>query len=246
MSERAAYSRVYWSIVDDPKFESIYDDDRHLATWLRLLLIADQAHPASANIPHGTRRASVTALANAGLLDLGTASRYRIHGLDAERERRRLAATSRPPKPPVRGPNGHHSGSSENPNGFQTPGLRRDENETSRDETRDDGRDDLEAFLLITRRAPTVRQRKLLDDILERRDETGPSWAANVILSNPDDPIGALMAEDDKWRKERIAAAKSAERPKPRPRRPRGLPQSTRELIEHWAAQAKDEGKGAA
>src|SRR5690348_15515478 len=59
MTERAAYSRVYWSIVDDPKFESVYDSDSNLAAWLRLLLIADQAHPASAHLPSNVRRSSV-------------------------------------------------------------------------------------------------------------------------------------------------------------------------------------------
>lgn len=94
MSERAPYSRVYWAVVDDPKFSGIYDDNNHLATWLRLLLIADQAHPASANIPIGTNRKSVDALVEAGLIDLGTSSRYRVHGLDAERGRRADAARS--------------------------------------------------------------------------------------------------------------------------------------------------------
>jgi hypothetical protein len=135
MSDRAAYSRVYWSVIDDPKFVSVYDDDRLLATWLRLLLAADQSHPASANIPHGTRRASVTALAKAGLIDLGSASRYRIHGLDAERERRRLAATSRPPKGTGPGPDGDRSGTGRSANGSDIQGLRRDEGETSQDET---------------------------------------------------------------------------------------------------------------
>lgn len=92
MTDRAPYSRIYHSIVDDPKFATIYDDDRRLATWLRLLIVAEQAHPASANIPTGTHRASVVALANVGLLDLGTGSRFRIHGLDAERSRRSEAA----------------------------------------------------------------------------------------------------------------------------------------------------------
>lgn len=93
MSERAAYSRVYWSIVDDPKFAAIYDDDHHLAAWMRLLLVADQSHPASAHVPAGCRRASVRALIDAGLVDMVTGTTYRIHGLDAERSRRRLAAT---------------------------------------------------------------------------------------------------------------------------------------------------------
>ena len=92
MSERAPYSRVYHSIVDDPKFTAIFDSDRRLATWLRLLIVAEQAHPASANIPAGTNRAAVAVLVDAGLIDLGTGSRYRIHGLDAERTRRSEAA----------------------------------------------------------------------------------------------------------------------------------------------------------
>jgi hypothetical protein len=135
MTERAAYSRVYWSIVDDAKFAAIYDDDRHLATWLRLLLVADQSHPASANIPTGTRRASVAALSAAGLIDLGTGSRYRIHGLDAERERRRIAATSRGQKQPEPSPSGHRPVPEPSPNGPDTTGLSRGKGETSRDET---------------------------------------------------------------------------------------------------------------
>jgi hypothetical protein len=130
MSERAAYSRVYWSIVDDPKFATIYDDDRHLAAWLRLLLIADQAHPASPTLPAGVRKASVTALADAGLISLGSAFRYRICGLDAERERRRLAATSR-------GRDGTRTGTGRSANGIQSGPL----DETRQDEPRQDETD---------------------------------------------------------------------------------------------------------
>lgn len=92
MSERAPYSRIYHSIVDDPKFANIYDDDRRLATWLRLLIVAEQAHPASAYIPEGTNRGALTALVDCGLIDIGTGRRFRIHGLDAERGRRSEAA----------------------------------------------------------------------------------------------------------------------------------------------------------
>lgn len=93
MAERAAYSRVYWSIIDDPKFETIYDHDDRLATWLRLLLIADQAWPAPAHIPRGARVGVVALLSKAGLIDLlHGGDRYRIHGLDAERNRRRADA----------------------------------------------------------------------------------------------------------------------------------------------------------
>jgi hypothetical protein len=88
----SGYTRVYHSIVDDPKFSDVYDNDRRLATWLRLLIVAEQAYPASAYIPAGTNRTAVLALVECGLVDLGTGSRFRIHGLDAERTRRADAA----------------------------------------------------------------------------------------------------------------------------------------------------------
>lgn len=130
MSDRAPYSRIYHSIVDDPKFALIYDDDRRLATWLRLLIVAEQAHPASANIPHGTHRASVAALSEVGLIDLGTGSRYRIHGLDAERARRADAAR-------VGGLASGRSRSVERPlnGGSRSPGTESNLAETSRAET---------------------------------------------------------------------------------------------------------------
>jgi hypothetical protein len=88
VSERpVAYVRVYYSIIDDPKFVDIYDDDHHLAAWLRLLLGADAVWPASAHLPTNVRRASVRALVDVGLVDV-SGHRYRLHGLDAERERR--------------------------------------------------------------------------------------------------------------------------------------------------------------
>jgi len=94
MTERA-YCRVYYSIKDDPKFEGIREDDHHLATWLRLLMAADAIWPASPDLPASARRASVRALVAAGLVDLLPGSRYRIHGLDAERgARRELARAS--------------------------------------------------------------------------------------------------------------------------------------------------------
>jgi hypothetical protein len=135
MSERAAYSRVYWSIVDDPKFETIYDNDAHLAAWLRLLLIADQAHPASAHLPASVRRSSVAALAAAGLIDV-SGSRYRVHGLDAERAKRASFASHSGPR---RDPDGTQTGPERDRTGIQTQGLRRDE--TRRDKTRESARE---------------------------------------------------------------------------------------------------------
>ena len=93
MSERAPYSRVYWSIIDDEKFAEVYDSDRALACWLRLLIAADAIWPAPASIPATSSKTSVALLVRVGLVDLQAGGRYRIHGLDAERGIRRLAAT---------------------------------------------------------------------------------------------------------------------------------------------------------
>lgn len=103
MTDRQPYSRVYWSIRTDPKFESIYGDDHHLATWLRLLIAADATWPAPADLPATARKASVKALSDAGLIDLLPSGMFKVHGLDAERGRRG-AGPGRPPNPPGLGP----------------------------------------------------------------------------------------------------------------------------------------------
>ena len=93
------YSRVYWSVIDDERFATVWDDDRALACWLRLLIAADAVWPSSAILPLGTNRKALDVLVRAGLVELAAGARYRIHGLDAERERRagsaRAAASAR-------------------------------------------------------------------------------------------------------------------------------------------------------
>lgn len=92
---RRPYSRVYWEALDDPKFtdSGVWDDDASLATWLRLLIAADMAWPASAALYHGVRGRALARLVEAGLVDLQSAGRYRIHGLDRERDARSRQAS---------------------------------------------------------------------------------------------------------------------------------------------------------
>lgn len=170
MSERAPYSRVYWSIVDDPKFVGIYDDDRHLATWLRLLIAADALWPASCPIPGNARKASVTALVDAGLIDLGTGYRFRVHGLDAERGRRRDAART----PPKRSPDGTQTGPERDLRAG--PKTRRDE--LRRDETSQPAREGL----------PNLDRPAL--DALEQRTGHVASQAGERQLSEYDRLVG--------------------------------------------------------
>lgn len=91
---RDPYSRVYWRAIDDPKFARVWDDDHALSAWLRLLVAADMAWPASATLYHGVRRAALRVLCDVGLVDMQAGGRYRIHGLDKEREARARAASS--------------------------------------------------------------------------------------------------------------------------------------------------------
>jgi hypothetical protein len=84
--------RVYYRIIDDPKFEGVYDNDANLACWLRLLLVADGTWPAPAPIPASVRRSAFRHLVDAGLVDLVPGGRYRIHGMDSERGERREKA----------------------------------------------------------------------------------------------------------------------------------------------------------
>jgi hypothetical protein len=50
--DKDPYVRVYSRIIDDPKFETVYDDDARLACWLRLLILADATWPTPAD-PRG-------------------------------------------------------------------------------------------------------------------------------------------------------------------------------------------------
>ena len=93
MPDDRRHIRIYYSIIDDAKFDDIRGDDHHFSTWVRLLMAADSVWPASADLPATARKSSIAALEAAGIIDLMKGSRFRIHGLDAERERRSAQPT---------------------------------------------------------------------------------------------------------------------------------------------------------
>jgi hypothetical protein len=229
MSERAPYSRLYWSVMDDDKFDGIRDDARLFGSWALLLVVADMAWPAPAYVPPTVSRSSMRRLVDCGLVDALPGHRFRLHGLDKERGLRsdaaRIAAAVR-----------WHPTS----NADDMPSR----DETRRDETRHgDAHADpewLKAWFAIGRtRMPTPGQRAVIDSYLRAFDVTGDERLARVFLGKPDDPIGAakedLAAARQQWADE---AAKAEPKPKVQ-RRGSGLPTSSRELLEHWAASAK-------
>lgn len=81
-----SHSRFYWRFIRE--YPEVYDDDRLYANWMRLLVIADQAYPGDGIMPKRASTAAVKKLVTYGLVELTLTDRYRIKGLDADRERR--------------------------------------------------------------------------------------------------------------------------------------------------------------
>jgi hypothetical protein len=81
------YARAYYA-----KFASehpdIYSDDALYGLWSRLRDIADSAYPSLPHIPYGTHRRRLDVLVKAELVYLEAGHRYRLRGLDKERQRR--------------------------------------------------------------------------------------------------------------------------------------------------------------
>lgn len=73
-------------------FPQVWDSDRLLATWLRLLALADKLWPSPAELPRGVSPAAVKSLTEAGLLDVLPKHRFTVRGLDAWRKRKQDAA----------------------------------------------------------------------------------------------------------------------------------------------------------
>ena len=96
------------------------------------------------------------------------------------------------------------------------------------DKQTDDGRADLEAFLEVRFRVPTPAQRTFMDGYCRTFDATGPERAARLILSHPDDPIGALKDDLAAFRNKRKEEAQAQEEPKPKPRRATLSPENQR------------------
>lgn len=80
------YSRSYWRFADE--FPEIYASDVTYALWSRLRDEADKAWPSSAPLPYGVKKAALRQLIEAELVFPQPGNRYRIRGLDKERERR--------------------------------------------------------------------------------------------------------------------------------------------------------------
>jgi hypothetical protein len=232
------YVRIYMSVIDDERFAGVYDDDHLFATYVRLLMVAEAAWPASGTLPRSARRQYVQALVTHGIVELGAVDRFRIHGLDPERQRRsdhaRSAAVNRWSNAPsnAAGIAGRNA-----PSNAQSMLAETSRDETSRaEQEHEDGRADLDAFVAVRRRIPTPAQRSFMDAYCQTFDQTGPERAARLIWGHPDDPIGALKEDLAAFREERRVDALASETPKPRRTKGSGMSKVSDELAKLYLA----------
>ena len=73
-------------------FPAVWDDDKMLAAFLRLLVVADKFWPSPGELPRAVRVRELTALIRLGLVKQMPQHRFRMPPLDAKRERQRSAA----------------------------------------------------------------------------------------------------------------------------------------------------------
>ena len=225
------YVRVYYSIVDDERFECVYGTP-HLATWLRLLLLADAMWPASAHIPATERRASLAVLTSCGLIEMLPGGRFRVHGLDSERERRKEAAA-------IGGRARQRTLSERSANAMPPLSLaKQSKDKQSRAEQVDplDERVDIDAFVATRFRLPTPGQRAFMDAYVATFDQTGPERASRLIWGHPDDPIGAMKEDLAAFREERKAEALASEVPKPKRTNGSGMSRVSDEIAKLYLA----------
>lgn len=217
MSERQPYSRIYWSVADDPKFLNVYDDDAAFALWLRLLMAADALWPAPAPLPRSARPKPLAKLVDAGIIDLMPGDRYRVHGLDSERNRRATAAKRDPngtQLPPKRDPDGNTAKPSQA--------------ETSQAETPRAGgvADPAEAYWSLTGKFPTDKPLSWIDDLTRKygADATIRALAkahtadrsAATLLGRAQDILRAEARQIDRQEREDEQARLREKRAKPR------------------------------
>ena len=194
------YVRVYYSVVNDERFSTVYHDARHLGTWLQLLLVADAMYPADAPLPAYVNRASVKVLVDCGLIEARMHQHYRMHGLASEREKRsqsgRNAAAMRWQSERIADPMPRRA-------------------ETSKDETskaEQDERPDLDAFLGTRFRLPTPNQRTFMDTYCQVFDQTGPERAAR--RANQTRRFELIRGDTRRWRR-RSRSRRSCAAPRP-------------------------------
>ena len=203
------YSRSYWRFPDE--YPNVYADDAAYALWCRLRDLADMAWPSSGTLPSGVRKRALAMLTDAQerlpdgqtvaspLVYLKPGGRYRIRGMDKQREGRaesaRVGANARwhrEQSQSERNANGVQSQSERNAKAMHIPSQEREESERNAkalpDEEQREHLDRLRDVLadvgaLPPKAVAAERQKALPEDeqLIERYqaiagDEGEPDW----------------------------------------------------------------------
>jgi hypothetical protein len=84
----SGYVRLYYTLASDAKFDEVYASDSLLATYVRLLIAADQAYPAPASLPFGCKPKAIDQLVGLGIIQFVNRRTFRVLALQKEREYR--------------------------------------------------------------------------------------------------------------------------------------------------------------
>lgn len=206
MKDDERYVRVYYSIRSNPKFEGVYGDDAALAAWVRLLIDADAVWPAPASVPKSCKPSSYRKLAEAGILDNLPGHLYRIHGLDAERDKRashgRNAAAMRWQS--TSNARAMHEQKSSNASPSPSPSP----SPSNQSESESEHDDPVETYFLLTTRAPRGRA---LDWCKRLADQYGFRATSDAMADawGESDEVGTLLSRTENLL---VLAARNAER----------------------------------
>jgi hypothetical protein len=204
MNDERKYVRLYYSIIDDPKFEAVYGDDAAWAAYTRLLMLADSMWPASPPVPKSCKPGAFRKLVAEGIVDVLPGHKFRIHGLDAERARRKESA--------VRSATARRTPSERSANAFGVHQLAEPSKaEHSQAESEQD--DPVQTYYVLTTRAPRGRAldwcKRLGDQYGYRAtsDAMSAAWGESdevgTLLSRTEDRL--VMAGRESERRERAA-----------------------------------------
>ena len=202
MNDERKYVRLYYSVIDDPKFESIYGDDAAWAAYTRLLMLADSMWPASPPIPKSCKPAAFRKLVNETIVDVLPGGKFRIHGLDAERERRKESA--------VRSASARRTPSERSANAFDVHQLAEPSQakHIQAEPSQADNDDPVSTYYVLTTRTPRGRALDWCKRLGEQYGYRATSDAMSEAWGDADEVSTLLSRTEDKL----VLASRSAER----------------------------------
>lgn len=223
MSDRSKYSRTYWKVMDDPQFDGIRENTRHFGAWSLMLIAADMAWPTLAYVPPMVQPASFRILCDAGLVEPLSGGRFRLQGLDSERERRKAAAT--------RDPTGTQLGPNWDPEGrVAKPIAKQRLDEPTDEQARERNVDPADVYWRLTGKYPTDKVLTWIDQMTERYGAESVCRAVAVahiadrstatLLGRTQDRLRADARELDRQEREAEQASLRQKRAIPRVEEP--------------------------